>query len=88
MNYNDILLSLLAVAMGSLTCLGLIKTDKDEPKFKVRLDTADVDTVALTAIATFIALMAALHPPCHEPNNILKDQHPRRYNLLLFIKAE
>ena len=56
--------------MGNLACLGLIKTDKDAHKFKVRLDTADVHTVALTAIVTFIAFMVALHPEWLSWNNV------------------
>lgn len=63
MNYNDVVVSLLAAAaMGSLACLGLFKTDKEERKPKAKLDTADVDTVALIAIITFIAMMVARHP--------------------------
>ena len=63
MAYNDILLSLLAaVAMASLAGLCLIRTDKKSCKSKVKLDTADVDMVALTAIATFVAMMIACHP--------------------------
>ncbi|RZI76782.1 MAG: hypothetical protein EOP13_01070 [Pseudomonas sp.] len=63
MDYNDIVLSLLAAAaMASLAGLGLIKTDKKEEKFKVTLATADMDVMALTAIVTFIAIMVACHP--------------------------
>jgi len=63
MDYNDLILSLLAAAaMGSLACLGQIKNNKKEDKLKFKLDTADVDTVALTAIITFIAMMVARHP--------------------------
>ena len=63
MDHNDIVLSLLAAAaMGSLACLGLIKNEKKEGKSQFKLDTADVDTVALTAIITFIAMMVARHP--------------------------
>lgn len=63
MDYNDLILSLLAAAaMGSLACLGLIKTDKKEGKPEFKLDTAGVDTVTLTAVITFIAMMVAHHP--------------------------
>lgn len=63
MAYNDILLSLLAaVAMASLAGLCLIRTDKKSFKSKVKLDTADVDMVVLTGIATFVAMMVACHP--------------------------
>jgi hypothetical protein len=56
-------LSLLAAAaMGSLACLGLIKNDKEEGKPELKLDTAGVDTVVLTAVITFIAIMVAHHP--------------------------
>ena len=63
MAYNDILLSLLAAAaMASVAGLCLIRTDKKDRKFKIKLDTADVDMVVLTAIATFVAMMVACHP--------------------------
>ena len=63
MAYNDILLSLLAAAaMASLASLCLIRTDKKSRKSPIKLDTADVDMVALTAIATFVAMMVACHP--------------------------
>ena len=63
MDYNDIVVSLLAAAaMGSLACLGSFKTDKEERKDKAKLQTDDVDRVALTAIITFIAMMVARHP--------------------------
>jgi hypothetical protein len=63
MAYNDILLSLLAAAaMATLAGVCLIKTDKKSQRSKIKLDTADVDMVALTAIATFVAVMVACHP--------------------------
>jgi hypothetical protein len=63
MDYNDLMFSLMAAAaMGSLVCLGLIKTDKKEGKPEFKLDTAGVDTIALTAIITFIAMKVARHP--------------------------
>lgn len=40
----------------------LIKTDKKEGKPEFKLDTAGVDTVTLTAVITFIAMMVAHHP--------------------------
>ena len=63
MDHSDVILSLLAaVAMAGLTSLGLVRIDKESAKTKVELDTADVDTVALTAIVTFVAMMMACHP--------------------------
>lgn len=67
MAYNNILLSLLAAAaMASLAGLCLINTGKknrkSKIKIKIKLDTVDVDIVALTAIATFVAMMVACHP--------------------------
>ena len=63
MEYNDVVVSsLAAAAMGSLACLGLLKTDKEERKRKAKLQTDDVDRVALTAIITIIAMMVARHP--------------------------
>ena len=63
MDHDDLILSLLAaVAMAGLTSLGLVRMDKEGAKTKVELDTADVDTVALTAIVTFVAMMMASHP--------------------------
>ena len=63
MDYNDVVVSFLAaVAVGSLACLGLLKTDKKNRLREAKLQTSDVDTVALTAIITFIAMMVARHP--------------------------
>ena len=63
MDHDDLILSLLAaVAMAGLTSLGLVRIDKEDAKTKVKLDTADVDMVALTAIVTFVAMMMACHP--------------------------
>ena len=63
MDHNDLILSLLAaVVMAGLASLGLVRIDKKSAKTKVELDTADVDTVALTAIVTFVAMMMACHP--------------------------
>ena len=63
MEYNDVVVSsLAAAAMGSLACLGSFKTDKEKRKDKAKLQTDDVDRVALTAIITFIAMMVARHP--------------------------
>jgi hypothetical protein len=63
MNHNDVILSLLAaVVMAGLAGLGLVRIDKQKGKTRVELDTADVDTVALTAIVTFVAMMIASHP--------------------------
>jgi hypothetical protein len=62
-DHDDLILSLLAaVAMAILAGLGLIRIDKESSKTKVELDTADVDTVALTAIVTFVSMMIARHP--------------------------
>ena len=63
MDHNDLILSLLAaVVMAGLAGLGLIRMDKENAKTKVELDTADVDTMGLTAIVTFVAMMMACHP--------------------------
>ena len=43
-----------------MTRLG--QEDKEERKRKAKLQTDDVDRVALTAIITFIAMMVARHP--------------------------
>ena len=63
MNHDDVILSLLAaIVMAGLASFGLVRIDKKGAKTKVELDTADVDTVALTAIVTFVAMMMASHP--------------------------
>lgn len=63
MDHDDVILSLLAaIVMAGLASLGLVRIDKKGGKTKVELDTADVDTVALTAIVTFVAMMMACHP--------------------------
>lgn len=63
MDYHGLTLSLLAAAaMASLAGLALVQTDKEQRGAKLRLDTADVDMVVLTAIVTFVAMMVACHP--------------------------
>lgn len=51
-----------AAAIASLMCLGLVETDKQDGKTRLKMDTTLVDMVSLSAIATFAAIMVAYHP--------------------------
>lgn len=63
MEYLDIAHAIFgAAAIASLVCLGLVETDKQDGKTRLKMDTALVDMVSLSAIATFVAIMVAYHP--------------------------
>lgn len=63
MEYLDIAHAVLGAAtIATLVCLGLVETDKHDGKVRLKLDTAHVDMVSLSTIATFVAIMVAQHP--------------------------
>ena len=63
MEYLDIAHAIFgAAAIACLVCLGLVETDKQDGKTRLKMDTALVDMVSLSAIATFVAIMVAYHP--------------------------
>lgn len=63
MDYVDVVLSsVAALAMASVACLDIVKTNKEETRVRVRVSTTDFDVAAMVAITTFVAMMLAQHP--------------------------
>ena len=60
---------LAAAATGSLACSGLFKTDQEDRRPTAKFRTADVHTVASTALIAFIAMRVARHPQWVALNN-------------------